>query len=166
MEILALHKYNNHFLSGYYLFVQFVLLSWFFHQLFLPINARKSAFVKYTSVVVLLGLVIQYCSMPGLYRVFNSIGFLITALVLIGYAVLYLYEMLTRKPLFLYAVVGVFIYLISSALIFASAAAIVNLKDVLYVDIWIVNAVLFILYQLLILWEWKQQFSPMAAKRA
>lgn len=160
MEAFASRNYNNHFLSTYYLFFQFILLSFFFYYIFGQVNQEKSNIIKYVSGIVCTCLLAQYIIDPQSYYTFNSVGFLITSVILIIYSVLYLYEMLTKKLLFYYVTIGIFIYLISSSLIFATAASIVSFKDDLYLYIWKTNAVLFIIYQLLILWEWKQQFLP------
>jgi hypothetical protein len=166
MESFASQHYNNHFLSTYYLFFQFGILSLFFSYLFRQVNKTKSNFIKYSSAIVLCGLLAQYIIKPGLYYTFNSIGFFITSVLLIIYSVLYLYELLSQRLPFYYVTIGVFIYLISSALIFASAASFVTFNDGVAFFIWQVNAGLFILYQLLILWEWKQQFLPQIMRQA
>jgi len=158
MITLAYYKHNNHFLSSYYLFFQFILLSTFFYMLFVTLNKKKSSAIKYISAVTVAVLSIQYCFNPALYYTFNSTGFLITSLLLTTYAVLYIFELLTQKLLFNYVATGIFIYLISSALIFASATSIVTLHKDVFTVVWQINAVLFVLYQLLILWEWKQHF--------
>lgn len=149
---------NNHFLSTYYLFFQFVLLSGFFYWLFKPVQKKISSVVKYVSILVFAGLVAQYIFDPGLYYVFNTLGFLASSAVLIIYTVFYLYEMLSKKLPFYYVCVGLFIYLMSSSLIFVMATSLISFGDKISVLIWNINAFLFIVYQLLILWEWKQSF--------
>lgn len=164
MEILARCNYSNLFLSGYYLFAQFIFLSCFFYYLFLPVNNKKSGFVKYFSAPLVIILLAQYFFDKGLYYTFNPPGFLVTSLVLVTYAVMYLAEMLTQKPFFNYATTGIFIYLISSSLIFASSTSIITLNNNMFAILWQINAVLFIIYQLLILWEWKQHFFRKTTK--
>lgn len=165
VEIYAARGLNNHFLSTYYLFFQFVLLSGFFYSLFIDIKNKKSSIIKYTSSVIIIGLIIQYSIYPELYYTFNSLGFLLTTSAIILYSVLYLYELLSKKLPFYYITIGIFIYFISSSLIFASAAAIVSFNDKTNMLIWKINALLFIMYQLLILWEWIQNFYLKLTKR-
>jgi len=160
MQIFALYKYNNHFLSTYYLFFQFILLSIFFYNLFLPVAKIKSNIIFVISGTLTSGLLAQYYFYPDNYFIFNSLGFLLTSITLIIYSVLYLYELLSKRLFFHYVIIGIFIYLISSALIFATATSLVTINNDLYVYIWNTNAVLFIVYQILIMWEWKQQFLP------
>jgi len=166
MSVLAYKGENNLFLSGYYLFSQFILLSGFFYHLFSPFYKQRCYLIKYVSIAVTAGLVIQYFLDNGLYFTFNPIGFLITSLVLITYAVLYIFELLTQKLAFNYVTGGIFIYLISSILIFTLSTSILTLNNDVFSVIWQINAVLFILYQLLILWEWKQHFLPKITKQA
>lgn len=149
---------NNHFLSTYMVSILFVLLSIFFYYLFSDINSKKRHFVKYLTACVVGGLVVQYCIDPNLYYEFNSIGLLITTCILIVYAVLYLFELLSKKLPFHYVTIGIFIYFISSCLIFAAATSIVSFNVEISTFIWKINAILFIVYQLLILWEWRQTF--------
>lgn len=155
---------NNHFLSSYYLFFRFVFLSCFFCQLFLPVNKKASLGVKCTSIIILIGLVAQYVVDPQLYFTFNSAGFLITGSALMMFAALYLYEQLSKKLPFYYVNIGLFLYLGSSSLIFISATSIVSFDKEINMLIWKTNALLFIVYQLLILWEWKQNFLQKAMK--
>lgn len=157
-EIYAGNGLNNHFLSTYYLFLQFILLSCFFYHLFKDIKNKKSSIIKYTSLSILIGLTVQYSIYPETYYVFNSIGFLLTTSAIILYSVFYLFEQMSKKLPFYYTNIGIFIYFISSSLIFASAIAIVSFNDKTNMLIWKINALLFIIYQLLILWEWMQNF--------
>ncbi|MXN90790.1 hypothetical protein GR160_06085 [Flavobacterium sp. Sd200] len=164
MFIMAYSGYNNLFLSGYHLFTQFILLSCFFYSLFKPLSKIKSITVKYVSIIVTTGLIVQYFFDPELYYNFNPTGFLITSLLLITYAVLYIYELLTQKLLFNFVTIGAFIYLTSSCVIFTSSTSMVSLSQEMFSLIWQINAVLFIIYQLLIFWEWKQHFLPKKIK--
>lgn len=166
MAILAAKSHNNHFLSTYYLILRFIFLSFFFYYLFRSVAVFKSNIVKYTSAAAVIFLAIQYIADPGLYYVFNSVGFFVTSVLLIIYAVLYLYEMLSHRLPFYYVTIGIFVYLISSALIFASAASMVTFNDDISMAIWLINAALFIVYQILIFLEWKKQFSIPKIKQA
>ncbi|MCO6149568.1 hypothetical protein [Flavobacterium sp. NRK1] len=149
---------NNHFLSSYYLFFQFVFLSCFFYFLFDTVSSKIKTAVKYISIIITIMAIGQYIYNPALYYTFNPLGLLITTCTLVAYSVVYLLELISKKLPFHYVVVGIFIYLISSSLIFVSAASIVSFNVKISMFIWKINALLFIAYQLLILWEWKQTF--------
>lgn len=148
---------NNHFLSTYYLLIRFSLLSLFFFCLFqeIGLNRLKNT-VLVISSIALLTVLSQYLMKPNLYYQFNPIGFLITSLVLIVFAVIYLYELLSRKNYYLFFVLGLLIYLISSSIIFISATDIININNELNYYIWIINASLYLGYQVLISWQWKE----------
>lgn len=164
-EIYADRGVNNHFLSTYYLFFQFILLSSYYYYLFIDIKNKKSSIIKYLSISIFIGLIVQYSIFPELYYVFNSLGFLLTTSAIILYSVFYLFEQMSKKLPFYYTNIGIFIYFISSSLIFASAIAIVSFNDKTNMLIWKINALLFIIYQLLILWEWMQNFYLKLMKR-
>ena len=148
---------NNHFLSTYYLLIRFSLLSLFFFCLFkeIGLNRLKNT-VLVISSIALLTVLSQYLMKPTLYYQFNPIGFLITSLVLIVFAVIYLYELLSRKNYYLFFVLGLLIYLISSSIIFISATDLININNELNYYIWIINASLYLGYQVLISWQWKE----------
>lgn len=165
MEFYAHKGYNNHFLSNYYLLLRFTLLSLFFYHAFSAVKNKVKQVVKFISVTTVTALVIQYSIYPEQYNQFNSLGFLITSSILVVYAVLYLYEMLSKKLPFYYTAMGIFLYMLSSAVIFASATSIVSFNDKINMYIWKLNAFLFIVYQLLILWEWRMTFYPKLTKQ-
>lgn len=155
--IYALYGLNNHFLSSLYLFFKFLLLSCFFYALFQRVNEQRRKMVKYITLIILVGLAVQYGFDPTLFYTFNPIGFVVTGAALIIFSIFYLYELLSKKLPFQFVVVGLFLYLTSSTLIFASGVFIMTFGEINLL-VWKMNAVLFILYQLLILWEWKQSF--------
>lgn len=157
-EVFAMKNMNNHFLATYYLFIPFILLSCFFYNLFKGVSAKKQQIIASISGLTLLALIVQYTLQPNLYYVFNSVGLLSTNCIISLYSVLYLFELISKKLPYQYITVGIFIYFISSSLIFASATFIVSFDREISMFIWKINAILFIIYQLLILWEWKKAF--------
>lgn len=155
---------NNHFLSNYYLFINFILLSFFFYHLFEKLNSSKKLIVKYASLFITAGMILQYVLDFKMYFAFNPLGLLITSTVITLYAVFYLYELLNQKVAFLFTTVGIFIYFSCSSVIFASASSIVSFNSEINLVIWNVNSILFIVYQLLVLWDLKQKFSQKTIK--
>lgn len=164
-EVCATNNINNHFIATYYLFIPFIVLSLFFYYLFSDIDSWKKNSVLYATPLIAVCLIVQYCMHPNLYYEFNSPGLLITTCALIVYAVMYLFELLSKQLAFHYVTIGIFIYFISSLLIFVSATSIVSFNQEISNFIWNINALLFIVYQLLILWEWKQTFYLKATRR-
>ena len=158
MEICAAGNINNHFLSTYYLFSQFIFLSYFFYYLCGNSSKRVGLAIKYLSMLITAGLALQYTFHPSLYFNFNSVGFLVTTSILVIYSVVYLYKLLSKSLPFHYTTIGIFIYLISTSVIFAAASSIVQFSDAIGLFLWKINAGMFIIYQLLILYEWKQTY--------
>jgi hypothetical protein len=165
-EVCATNNVNNHFIGTYYVFLPFLLLSFFFYNLFSDIQVKKKYFVKYFTLIITIGLLVQYFVYPDLYYEFNPLGLLVTTCTIIIYAVMYLFELISKQSPFHYVTIGIFIYFISSSLIFASLTSItVSFSQEISNFIWNINALLFIVYQLLILWEWKQTFYLKATKQ-
>jgi hypothetical protein len=154
VEVHAMQNLNNHYLSTYYLFLNFILLSIFFYYLFRTIQHKIIHVIKFVVPVVTLGILVQYFIRPQLYYEFNSVGLLVTSLIIILYSVLYLFELISKKIAYSYVIAGMLIYFVSSSLIFAGATSMFFFEKELYMLIWKINAVLFIIYQLLILCEW------------
>lgn len=163
--LYSVFNLNNHFLSAYYIFSQFIFLSLFFYQLFDTVNRKSQMIVKYSSMLFVTAIIFQYIRDPQLYYTFNSLGMLITNCVIVVYSAMYLLELLSQKLQFHYVTIGILVYQMSSVLIFASFASIVSFNVEISTFIWKINALLFIVYQLLILWEWKQTFYQKAMKQ-
>jgi len=151
---------SNLFLSHYYFIIQFILLSIFYVEL-----------LKYKWIYVILGLSIcllgyQYITDEDLYFKYNALGMFFTQIIIVVYALLYMYQSLTGSKEFTIVNVGIFMYLLASALIFASGNLIFNI-DVpesfsnLLLDI---NLILFLVYQILIFIEWWKNYSVLKTK--
>lgn len=153
-EILFLNGKNNLFLSHFYLVGQFVLLSLCYKMLF--IRKRLKQWVFWTTLLVLIILFIQYILSPELFKVFNLTEVLITALVLTTYAILFLFRSLDSSTEFIYINIGTLIYILCSALIFASGNLMTELDPMVNKVVWVVNGVLYIIFQIFIFIEWRK----------
>ena len=145
---------SNLFLSHYYFILQFILLSIFYHQLL------KKRWIYYILGVVLILLGAQYVGEPELYFRYNSIGMFGTQVILVMYALIYMYQGLSGSKQFTIVNVGIFFYLLSSSLIFASGNLVFDINvpesfSDLLVDI---NKVLYLLFQILIITEWYRNY--------
>ena len=141
---------SNLFLSHFYYVIQFVLLSLFYFQLL------RSKWIYYIGGLVLLFLSYQYINDIQLYYRYNAIGMFLTHITLVVYALIYLYQSLDGKKEFTIVNTGIFIYLLSSSLIFASGNLVFDIDipktfTALLVDI---NNFLFLAFQILIIIEW------------
>lgn len=150
---------SNLFLSHFYYVIQFILLSLFYFQLL------RSKWIYYIGGIVLLVLSYQYIDDPQLYFRYNAIGMFLTHILLVGYALIYMYRSLDGKKAFTIVNIGVFIYLLSSSLIFASGNLVFEI-DIpesftgLLVDI---NTFLFLVFQILIIIEWYRNYRKRKA---
>lgn len=144
----------NLFLSHAYMAVQFGFLSLFYASLL------KANWIKYVCGVVFLILIAQYFVDPSLFLKYNPIGMSITHAVLVSYAVLYFYRSLNKTKEFIIVNVAIFIYLLSSTLIFASGNLVLGLnisKETKFLLI-NVNRVLTLVFQILVFVEWYRNY--------
>lgn len=159
--IKVLEMESNLFLSHYYFIFQFVLLSMFYRQLL------SSKWVYYILGAVAVFLVYQYINDPHMYFRYNSIGMFMTHILLVSYALVYMYRCLSGKYEFTIVNIGIFFYLLSSSLIFASGNLVLNI-DVpeSFTDLLInINKFLFLVFQILIFTEWYRNYrKPKLAK--
>jgi hypothetical protein len=140
----------NLFLSHFYFIIQFILLSLFYSQLL------KYKVIKTITIIGLIGFGIQYLINPKLFFAFNSIGMAISHFILVCYAMLYLFKNLGEKSDYLIINIGLFFYLLSSTLIFASSSLILHFKY--YFVLLNINVILYFIFQLLLLYVWFTQF--------
>ncbi|KAA3621854.1 MAG: hypothetical protein DWP94_09595 [Flavobacterium sp.] len=148
-----LHK-NNLFMSHFYFGLQFILLSLFYAEL---IGHRL---IKILIIPILLFLAYQFINDPGLFFIYNPLGITITQILLVVYTMIYFYRSLNKKTDFILVNIGVFLYLISSTLIFASGNLVLDLDlapetKSLFIDI---NRILILLFQILIIAEWYRHY--------
>lgn len=161
---LGHYKKPNLFLSHYYFVGQFLFLSFFYKNIFK--NDIKKNLVKLFLVLIPIFIIINYIIKPEEYFRFNLIEVIITSLPIIFYAFLYFLDTLDFTKKYIYFNSGVFIYLISSIFLFAVGNFIteaqVAKKFKSYV--WIINNILYVIYQILIFIEWYKNFRKPSVK--
>jgi len=147
---------SNLFVVSLYTVLQFGFLSFFYASLL------KSNWVKVICGVVFLILIGQFIAEPNLLLKYNPLGTIMTHLVLVSYAVIYFYRSLNKTKEFIIVNSGVFIYLLASALIFASGNLVLflDLPENTYLILINVNRVLFCVYQVFICVEWYRNYRP------
>ncbi len=149
-------KKDNLYLSHFYFIIQFIILSLFYINLF---NSKKQKkLVKTISLSVLFILAIQYINTPDLYYKFNLLEIVLTSLSLVSFSVIHFYNSLTEKMEFTNVNSGIFIYLISSTLIFCSGNFTNAYDSSLDKILWLFNSILFVVYQILIFMEWYKNY--------
>ena len=157
VSVFQYFRMNNLFLSHFYFILQFILLSYFY--LNLGLNKAQSLTVKAGFVFCLSLLAIQYYNDSSQLLKFNLFEIFITSFLLIIYATFYLYNLLTDKKEFYYLNLGVLIYLFGSTVLFLAGDLLTLNALRLEFSIWILNALLYVVYQVFIFIEWKKNFS-------
>ncbi|OEJ98866.1 hypothetical protein A8C32_06670 [Flavivirga aquatica] len=148
---------NNLFLSHFYFIFQFVFLSLFYWKLFKTYKNKRIVEIVFIGIMLILAF--QYVKTPSIYFKFNLLEIILTSLSIVSFSVMYFYNALTEKIEYAYVNYGIFIYLISSTLIFCSGNLINVLNSTMNRLFWILNSVLFIVYQVLIFIQWHKIFK-------
>lgn len=161
VNIMNYMKSNNLFLSHFYFILQFLLLSFFYLDLLKNDLQRKV--IKFFMIFCPLVLLLQYCIDDQVFFRFNLFEIFITSFLLIIYSTMYLYNMLNEPRLFYYVNIGILIYLFGSTVLFLTGNIMSKLNSSLNQYTWVLNSVLYVVYQLFIFYEWK--ISRLAAKR-
>jgi hypothetical protein len=161
-HVYAYFEENNLYLSHFYFIIQFVSLSLFFKALFTNIQKK---IVNFLLILVLVILGIQYYTTPDLFYQFNNLEIFITSVPLIVYSIIHMYNSLNKSPRYMYINAGVLIYITTSTLIYILGNFLATLIDNIAVtNIWFLNKVLYAVYMLLIMIEWKMIYQSVKSK--
>lgn len=156
MELLYHLKINNLFLVNIFFIGQMILLGLFYNSLFL-LKAQK-IFLKMSLIVALLFLGVQFIMDSNQFLKFNLFEITLTSLLIVVFALLHFYNMLSEIKIFYYVSFGLMFYFMTSTVLFLIG----NLSSELSNDIkyltWELNAFLFLVYEFIILYEWKISF--------
>jgi len=146
-------NYNLH-ISHYYFVFQLLLLGYFYHTI--CVNNLQKKIIKYSILVCLLILGIQYAIIPEIYFKFNNLEIFLTCYLLIIFTLFHFYNLLSEKKIFLYFNMGVFIYLFGSTVLFllGNLSVVIDLNAINF-DI---NRILFFIFHLFITMEWIQLY--------
>lgn len=150
--VLNYQKINNLFFSHYYLIGQFVLLGLFFHEILTEKYQKNTA--RFLLMSIPSVLIVQYILYPEKYHVFNLFEIFVTSYSIIILALFHLYNTLDAKKKYNYICLGLLLYLISSTVIFLSGNLYTVMNRQLHKEIWVLNVVMFIVYQIFIFAEY------------
>ncbi|MGH2667366.1 hypothetical protein [Flavobacterium sp.] len=148
---------NNLFLSHFYFIIQFIILS-FFYLTILKENFQKKI-VKIGLLLGLSALGIQYMINVNVFLSFNLFEIFITSFLLIIYATFHFYNLLNEKREFYYINMGILIYLFGSTILFLAGNLVATLFSKANRITWVLNALLYIIYQVFVWIEWQKSFS-------
>ncbi len=155
--LLAHNGINNLFLSHFYFGLQYVFLSFFF--LSILTNDFQKKVVKFMLAFCLILFSIQYTIKPELFFKFNMLEIFVTSILVIIYATFHLYNLLNERKKYYFITIGILIYLFGSTSVFLVG----NLSILLstkyeFASVWYLNVYLYVIYQLIIMYEWKVSF--------
>lgn len=157
MEMLYRLKITNLLLVNVFFIGQFILLSLFFKSLF--INKKQKNCVTYSMCLVLFLIICQYCYDYSLLFVFDLFEITVTSVLILIFALLHFYNMLSEQKTYYYITIAVIFFMFGSTILYLVGNLTLSLSDDVKYLTWTLNAFLFIIYQLVILYEWKVSFS-------
>lgn len=157
MEVIYFLGLNNLFLVNIFFIGQMILLGLFYNSLFY-LKAQKT-FVKTTLVTALAILSIQFITDSSQFLKFNLFEITLTSLLIVVFALLHFYNMLTENKKYYYVSIGIVFYLLASTVLFLVGNLSSGLSNDLKFLSWQLNAFLLIIYYLIILFEWIKSFS-------
>ena len=149
-------KQPNLYLSHYYFILQFIFLSLFYLEIIN--NSFQRKIIKFSVPVCLVLLGIQYNLNDDLYNKFNLFEIFVTSFLIIIFSMFHFYNILNEKKKYYYINTGILLYLFGSTVLFISGNIISRLDLAPTKIIWMLNSVLYIVYQIFILLEWKEIF--------
>jgi hypothetical protein len=108
----------------------------------------------------LFALGVYYFLEPSNYYRFNIFEIILTSVPLIVYCLLFFIQRIDgEKRKFIYITSGFFLYILCSTLLFTTG----NISSEIKNFIWYTNAILYIVYQVLIFVEWYKHFRKKPA---
>lgn len=152
MEIIYFLRGNNLLAINIFFVGQMILLGLFYNSL-MHIKGQK-LFVKISVIIALMVLGAQFIMDPNQFFKFNLFEITLTSLLIVIFALIHFYNMLTENKEYYYISIGIVFYLLTSTVLFLVG----NLSPELSADLkyitWMLNAFLIVVYQLFILYDW------------
>lgn len=156
MEILYQFAFKNLLLVNFFFIGQFILLGLFFKSL--SEDEKQKKCMQITMFFVLFLLACQYIYDYKFLFEFNLFAITLISLYLVCNALMHLYNQLTTEKKYYFITIGVIIYMLSSTVLYLIGNLTNDLSNDLKYLSWRLNALLFIVYHLFILYEWKVSF--------
>lgn len=161
MEVLYHLKKNNLMLVNFFFIGQMILLGLFYRSLFKNKIQKKIVAASIALALIIFG--IQFYLDPSQWNKFNLLAITITSLLIVGFALIHFYNMLTEQKEYYYVTIGIIIYMLGATVLLLIGNLSLNLSnDIKYLS-WTLNAFLVVIYYLIILFEWKMSFRESKA---
>jgi hypothetical protein len=157
MELCYHLRVENLFLMNSFFIGQLILLGLFYKSL-VKIKGQRN-FVNYTIVLVLALISISYIIDPSLFFKFNLFEIAFSSIVIVLFAFLHLYNMLSEKKEYYFVTIGLISYMLGSTVLYIVGNLAITLSANFRMFSFKLNAFLFILYQFFILFEWFKSFK-------
>ena len=157
MELMYYLRINNLFAVNIFFIGQMILLGLFYNSL-MKIKKHK-LIIKGCLVAGLLILALQFTLDASQFLKFNLFEITLTSLLVVVFALIHFYNMLTETKQYYYISSGIVIYLLASTVLFLIGNITSELSnDVKYLT-WMLNAFLSVVFQLFILYDWIKSFQ-------
>lgn len=156
MEVMSHFRINNLFAVNIFFIGQMIFLGLFYKSILK--NKKQKSFLNYCLISALLILFFQFIIDYNQFLVFNLFGITVTSIIILIFALLHFYNMLTYEKEYYFLNIGVVFYLCSSTVLYLVGNLIAGLNSSLQYLSWTLNALLLILYYLFILYEWKVRY--------
>ncbi|GGF30435.1 hypothetical protein [Flavobacterium limi] len=157
MEFMYHLKFDNLFVINIFVIGQMILLSLFYASILK--NKSQKKIVKHSVCWASLILGLQFFIDYKQFLKFNLFAITITSLLVVAFALLHFYNMLTEFKTYYYITIAIIFFMLGSTILYLVGNITLSLsKDVKLIS-WALNAFLFLIYQLVILYEWKISFS-------
>lgn len=157
MEVMYHLSMNNLFVVNIFFIGQMILLGLFYDSL-CQIKSQKM-FIKISLLIAVLILAVQFAFDSDQFLTFNLFEITMTSLLIVIFALLHFYNMLTESKKFYYVSVGLIFYLLASTVLFLIGNLSLGLSNDLKYLTWELNAFFLLLYEFFILYEWIKSFS-------
>ena len=149
-------KIPNLFLSHKYFIGQFLFLSIFYQNVL--VLERHKKLIRFFIFFTLLAVGTIFYLDPSSYFKFNLLEVIIVSIPIIIFSVLYFIQSMNNTKSFIYINSGIFIYLVASTFLFSAGNFINSSQSTLKNNVWALNAMIYLSYQVLIFIEWYQHF--------
>ena len=146
---------SNIFISHFYFNFQFILVTTFFVFLFKNSKKIQNGLILISTIVLCL-ILASYLMGYFSFWEFNLLEIGLTSLVLVSYIIFYFYVNFENNNVPFYNFFGgLAVYLLSSCLIFLTGNVELVFIDEPLIDIWVLNSILYIIFQFFIFKELK-----------
>jgi hypothetical protein len=156
MEIIYFLRGHNLYVINVFFIGQMLWLGLFYNSL-MRIKKQK-LFVKASIISALVVLGVQFVIDVDQFFKFNLFVITLTNLLIVVFALIHFYNMLTENKEYYYVSIGLVFYLLTSTVLYVVGNLALEFSADFKYIIWLVNAFFILIYYLFILYEWKVTF--------